>query len=82
MSRYCNTCRNIYARCGCTPAVKSTVINSDQAGRDGLSAYEIAVRTGQTTASTEAEWIEELHAADGADGDTFIPVPEDNYFDQ
>lgn len=39
-------------------------------GKDGLSAYEIAVITGATTAATEAEWLESLKGIAGADGKT------------
>lgn len=39
-------------------------------GKDGLSAYEIAVITGATTAATEAEWLESLKGTAGADGQT------------
>ena len=39
-------------------------------GKDGLSAYEIAVITGATTAATEAEWLESLKGIAGADGQT------------
>ena len=39
-------------------------------GKDGLSAYEIAVITGATTAATEVEWLESLKGAAGADGQT------------
>jgi len=45
-------------------------------GKDGLSAYEIAVITGATTAATEAEWLESLKGAAGADGQT--PYVGDN----
>lgn len=39
-------------------------------GKDGLSAYEIAVITGATTAATEAEWLESLKGTAGANGKT------------
>ena len=45
-------------------------------GKNGLSAYEIAVITGTTTAATEAEWIESLKGANGTDGQT--PYVGDN----
>lgn len=37
-------------------------------GKDGLSAYEIAVRNGATTAKSEAEWLASLRGRDGTDG--------------
>ena len=37
-------------------------------GKDGLSAYQIAVITGATTAETEAEWIKTLKGDTGAQG--------------
>lgn len=39
-------------------------------GKDGLSAYEIAVITGATTAATEAEWLQSLKGTAGTDGQT------------
>lgn len=79
----CNQCNNIKSKCCCTKTILSTTINSDQAGRDGLSAYEIAVRTGKTTASTEAIWIDEITSTgEGKDGDVYIPINEDSYFDK
>lgn len=42
-------------------------------GMNGLSAYEIAVITGKTTATSEAEWIESLK---GAKGDTGAQGPK------
>ena len=41
-------------------------------GKDGASAYEIAVANGFE--GTEAEWLESLHGKDGQDGD-YIPAP-------
>ena len=38
-------------------------------GCAGKSAYEIAVENGKTGAQTEAEWIESLKGANGADGE-------------
>lgn len=79
-----NTCKscNKAIGCKCTVHVRQTNINSDQAGRDGLSAYQIAVRTGKTTATNEAQWIDEISSNnDGADGDTYVPINENSYFD-
>lgn len=54
---YCTEC-NVYSGCICSlNRVSKTTINSDQAGRDGLSAYDIAIRTGKFT-GTEAEFID------------------------
>ncbi len=36
---------------------------------DGLSAYELALKNGTTTAKSEAEWLESLKGADGRDGE-------------
>lgn len=52
---HCNKC-NI-CNCSCSRLASKTIINSDQAGQDGLSAYDIAVRTGKFTGS-EAEFVE------------------------
>ena len=43
------------------------------AGKDGLSAYQIAVITGATTAKSEAEWIETLKGEKGDKGETGAP---------
>lgn len=37
-------------------------------GKDGLSAYELALENGTTTAQSEAEWLASLKGADGGDG--------------
>ena len=78
----CNNCRRPINSCSCTINVRNTTINSDQAGRDGLSAYQIAVLTGKTTATSEAQWVDEIQGArEGKDGDVYIPINEDSYFD-
>lgn len=49
-------------------------------GKDGKSAYEIALANGFE--GTEAEWLESLHGKDGADGqDGYTPVKGVDYFD-
>lgn len=55
---YCNKCN--CNNCNCRNRVsQSTVINSDQAGRDGLSAYDSAIRTGKIPSNwTEAQFVE------------------------
>lgn len=37
-------------------------------GKDGLSAYELALKNGTTTAKSEAEWLASLKGTDGRDG--------------
>lgn len=37
-------------------------------GKDGLSAYELALKNGTTTAKSEAEWLASLKGKDGDDG--------------
>ncbi|MBQ9080171.1 MAG: SGNH/GDSL hydrolase family protein [Clostridia bacterium] len=37
-------------------------------GENGLSAYELAVKNGTTTAKSEAEWLASLQGKDGKDG--------------
>lgn len=37
-------------------------------GNDGLSAYELALKNGTTTAKSEAEWLASLKGKDGKDG--------------
>ena len=39
-------------------------------GENGLSAYQIAVISGATTAATEQEWIASLKGAQGEKGET------------
>lgn len=66
---YCNKCRNIYSRCCCSSKpINNTIINSEQAGQDGLSAYEIAVFTGKFT-GTESEFVDWNRGEKGDKGD-------------
>lgn len=51
-------------KCTCGP-----IINISGAGRDGLSAYELAIKAGETSAETVEEWLEELK---GPKGDPFV----------
>lgn len=69
---YCNTCRKYGHYCRCSTVVSNTTINSDQAGRDGLSAYDIAIRTGKFT-GTEAEFIDWNRGEKGDKGDKGDP---------
>ena len=39
-------------------------------GKDGLSAYELAIKNGTTTAKSEAEWLSSLKGDKGDKGDT------------
>lgn len=48
-----------------------TIINSDQAGRDGLSNYELAIRTGAFS-GTEAEYIEWIRGQKGDPGESGV----------
>lgn len=65
----CNIC-NQYNCCCNSTVVSRTDIISDQAGRDGLSAYESAIRTG-VFSGTEAEyalWTKGQKGDPGKDG--------------
>lgn len=76
----CDKCAN----CNCG-YVSNTTINSEQAGRDGLSSYDIAIRSGQFS-GTESEFVEWTKGKqgskgiDGIDGNSFIPVISNNIF--
>ena len=48
-------------------AVLAAVLTLSYCGRDGLSAYELAVKNGLTGVG-EAQWVESLKGADGHDG--------------
>lgn len=48
-------------------AVLAVVLTLSSCGRDGLSAYELAVKNGLTGVG-EAQWVESLKGADGHDG--------------
>lgn len=81
---YCNKCK--YTSCNCGSVItSSTTINSDQAGREGLSAFESAKRVGEIPINaTEQEFIESLKGDKGdpgENGDTLIPELTDNFFD-
>ena len=75
--RYCIQCNKIETMCGCiSPTiVNQTTINSDAAGRDGLSAYDIAVRTGKFTGTESefADWTKGQKGDKGDKGDQGIP---------
>lgn len=82
--RYCNKCNIRYvATCKCSSSANIT-INSDQAGRDGLSAYEISVLTGRYTGSESdfPEWLKGEKGDQGDVGDTYVPDLTDNFFDE
>lgn len=81
--KYCNKCNNYNNRCRCISNINTT-INSDQAGKDGLSAYEIAVLTGKYSGSENdfPEWLKGEKGDQGIQGDTYIPDLTDNFFDE
>lgn len=68
-----------------TIATKGTIKGTLNAvyGKDGKSAYEIALANGFE--GTEAEWLDSLHGKDGADGikgqDGYTPIKGVDYFD-
>lgn len=83
----CNIC-NQY-NCCCNLVVEtSTTIVSDNAGRDGLSAKDLAILTGKFTGSTDAQFVEWNKGAKGDKGDqgipgnTYIPIKTNNYFNK
>lgn len=55
----CNKCS-----CGCNQATRQININSETAGRDGLSAYQIAIKTGEFT-GTEEEFVNYIKGQNG-----------------
>lgn len=61
---------NCVNKCKCNiNIVKNTTINSDQAGRDGLSAYESALRVGKIPPNyTEDQYIEWTKGEQGIQG--------------
>lgn len=76
---YCNKCRKVYSRCCCKePSSNNTSITSEASGRDGLSAYEIAVKIGKYT-GTEAgfiDWLKGDRGERGPEGPIGPPGPE------
>ena len=68
----CNKCNNIKRHCSCNVYITKTKIESDRAGRDGESAYEIAIRLGKIPANwTEEQYLDSLqgdHSNDGLPG--------------
>lgn len=81
--KYCNSCNNLYANCHCiSPVISSqTVINSEAAGRDGESAYNIAKRLGKIPSTmTEGEYIDSLKGADGEAAENLAPQSADEIF--
>lgn len=69
----CKTCNNIKRHCSCNVYITKTKIESDRAGRDGESAYEIAIRLGKIPANwTEDQYLDSLQGDHGNDG---LPGP-------
>lgn len=69
---HCNKCRKVYSKCCCkVPSSNNTTVSSEASGRDGLSAYEIAVKTGKYT-GTEAGFIDWLKGEPGEPGETGV----------
>lgn len=69
----CNKCNNIKKYCSCNVYIAKTKIVSDRAGRDGESAYELAIRLGKIPASwTEEQYLDSLQGNHGNDG---LPGP-------
>lgn len=64
----CNKCKKNIQKCCCIKNITNTTINSDFAGRDGLSAYEIAVKLGKFS-GTEEQWVEWNKGDQGIKGD-------------
>lgn len=70
----CNKCNNIKRHCSCAVYISKTKIESDRAGRDGESAYEIAIRLGKIPANwTEDQYLDSLQGDHGNDG---LPGPQ------
>lgn len=69
--RYCIQCNKIETMCGCISPriVNQTTINSDAAGRDGLDAKDIAIRTGKLPAgATDNQFIDLITGPQGEPG--------------
>lgn len=68
----CNIC-NQYNCCCNSTVVNRTDINSDQAGRDGLSAKATVIKTGRLPANaTDEQFADYIKGDKGAKGDPGI----------
>lgn len=66
----CNKC--FQSTCYCQPVVSNTIVNSDVAGREGLSAKSILIQAGKlpvnATDQQFTDYIKGEPGKDGADG--------------
>lgn len=67
----CNICNQYNCCCNSVVATNTTIV-SDQAGREGLSAKDLAILTGKFSGGTDAQFVDWNKGAKGDKGDQGI----------